>query len=491
MKFKYIIFLFLSIFGIISCTKDFEDINQNPNESEVPVTSALLTGAQNQLTTDMWDAWYNGRFGLLYSQYWAQNAYSDESRWVVRAGVNNNYWNYFYTGRAGNNGGGGIHALQKIIDLNNDGKGQNDQLGSKDNQIAVARILKAYFFQYLTDIYGDIPYSEAFKGATNPSPKYDSQESIYTDLVKELKEASAQIKENELGVVGDNIYYGDMSKWKKFANSLLLRVGTRMSDAAPSVATDAINFAIANGLFADNSDNAYFHFSSSVPNNNPLNEDRKTRADFAVSKTLLDTMSALNDPRIPAYAAPAVKSGVFIGKLYGMTPAAAAAEDPGFISQPSATVLDATAPGILMNYAEVQFALAEAVERGIIAGSAADYYNAGIKASMTEWGVSEADADIYVNQSGVSYSTVSGDWKHKIGFQKWLSLYMQGIQGWSEYRRLDFGVLIFPQPSTVAYIPSRMRYPTNEQTVNRDNYKAAVASQGADNLKTKLWWDKF
>ena len=92
------------IFGIISCTKDFEDINQNPNESEVPVTSALLTGAQNQLTTDMWDAWYNGRFGLLYSQYWAQNAYSDESRWVVRAGVNNNYWNYFYTGRAGNNG---------------------------------------------------------------------------------------------------------------------------------------------------------------------------------------------------------------------------------------------------------------------------------------------------------------------------------------------------------------------------------------------------
>ena len=150
-----------------------------------------------------------------------------------------------------------------------------------------------------------------------------------------------------------------------------------------------------------------------------------------------------------------------------------------------------------MNYAEVEFFLAEAVERGFIAtGSAESHYNAGITASMTYWGASATDAAAYLANPKVAYGSVAGTWQQKIGFQKWIALYMQGIEAWAEWRRLDFGVLQLPVAGALPTaridpnkLPTRLTYPLDEVTLNGTNTAAAVAAQGPDRLDTKLWWD--
>lgn len=467
----------------------------NPNEPTEIAPAYLLTGAQRQLMDDIYDEWMNGRHGMMLSQYWAQNQYTDESRYKLRTATLNSYWSSWYTGYAYiasplQVGGGGLQAFDRIIELNTKEPSKYAAFGHADNQIAVSRIMKAWMFQIITDVYGDIPYSEAL--SDNIYPKYDTQEAIYKDLLKELKEAAAQIKTGEAGVKGDVIFKGDMAKWVKFANSLRLRVAMRMADKDWATAKTHIEEAAANA-FSSNSDNAILQYGAATPANNPLNEDRKTRADFAVSATILDTMLALSDPRVPMYAAPTVNDPTkFVGKVYGMTSGAATAEDPNDISQPSAMILAPNAPAVYMDYAEVCFIMAEAAERGAaVSGDAATWYANGITASMEYWGVSATDIATYLGRTDVAYATANGDWKHKIGFQKWLGLFMQGFQGWAEYRRLDFGVLQFPTGVTiVSKIPTRLPYPTNEQTLNVVSYKEAVARlTGGDKMSAKVWWD--
>ncbi len=468
------------------CKTDLSEYNVNPNDPSKVPTAFLLTGAEKVLMDKNWDRWNNGTMGMMLSQYWAQNAYAEESRYAWRAGVINSMWADFYTGTA--TAGGGLQGLQQIIDLCKATPAEAALSGDVQNQIAVARTLKAWGFQVMTDFWGDIPYSQAFTDKAFPA--YDTQESIYTDLLKELKEAAAQMDATKGAIKGDAIFNGDIAKWKKFANSLRVRVATRMSDRNAAVAKTAIEEAVTSGVFTGNADNALFGYLGGVPNNNPLNEDRKTRADFAVSKTVVDTMKNLSDPRLSSYAAPTVSGGTFVGKRYGLSNANATAEDANTISQPSAKVLAATAPGVFMDYAELCFALAEAKERGVtLSSTAEDWYNKGVKASMSYWGVSATDADTYLASPKVAYATASSSWKKTIGFQKWLGLYMQGIQGWCEYRRLDFGVLVGPAASPATLVPKRVTYPTDEQGVNAASRAAAVARLGTDSRNARVWWD--
>lgn len=489
------------VFTVSAC-EDFEEMNTNPNQPPVVPTSALLTSAQKQLMDHIWDEWHNGRFGMLYAQYWAANEYTDESRYQLRQNVNNNYWLYYYAGRdaslTGDPNGGGIRDLQEIIRLNEESPEEFAAYGDTENQIAVARIMKAWMFQIITDIWGDVPYEEALQGSDNVSPAYTPQSEIYADLLNELTEASNQINVAESGFTsGDLIYNGDMEKWKKFANSLKLRVAIRMADVEPNTAGAAIQEAIAAGVFESNGDNALLPYQTSVPNNNPLNEDRKTRADFAVSEPLIDLLKAYNDPRIEDYAEPN-ENGEYVGLTYGLTQAQAGAIPNSVVSQPSEEVLAPDAPGIFMEYSEVLFTLAEAVERGFIAGTAADYYNQAIAASMQFWasqGGETIDAavvqDYYTNRAPYN----SANWRQSIGEQKWLALYMQGIQGWTEWRRLDFtGVLKPPAAGPLvdvgdAGIPLRVTYPVDEQNLNKSSYDEAVSRQGPDELGTHMWWD--
>lgn len=496
----YIIVALLLLPAIQGCDEGFEEMNVDPNQpTEVPV-GFLLTSTQAAAVDDIWDEWQNGRFGMVYSQYWAQNEYTDEDRYLLRQGQNNNFWTFWYAGHGTTSGseveGGGIINLQTIINQLNE-RLDNDEVSSENidmvnNQIAIARIFKVWMFQIVTDIYGDVPYFNAFQGAEQFSPSYDRQEAIYTDMLKELTEANDQINiEAESYGTADLIYNGDMEMWKKFCNSLKLRVAIRIADVKADEASTAIKEAVAAGVFESNADDALLRYLASPPNNNPLNEARKSRPDFAVSLTFTDKLNELNDPRLPAYAEPAANTGLYQGITYGLTRGEAAAIPLGDVSQPNPSTYAAEAPGILLTYSEVQFILAEAAQRGFITGSPATFYDEGIRASMEFWGVDDQVAvNDYINRNPYN----AGSWQTSIGIQKWIALYMQGIQGWIEYRRLDFGVLRLPAGGippgvTTNNVPTRVNYPTDEQNLNNENYQQAVAAQGPDRLDTQVWWD--
>ncbi len=478
---------YLFIFLMLGCTGDFEDTNTNPNQPLETATSFLLTSAQKLMMDHTWDEWFNGRRGNQLAQYWSSNQYSSESRYRFRVEISNTYWRVFYAEA--------LNDLQQIINFNNEDAAKYVFFGDTQNQIAVARIMKVWLYQNLTDTWGPIPYSQALQGSTNPEPIYDTQETIYRGLLTELTEAAAQINTEGEGVQGDIIYNGDMNKWKKFAHSLKLRVAIRIADVLPDLSAQSIQQAIDGGIFEGNGDNALFSYLGGAPNNNPLNEDHKTRNDFAASNTMVDVLKELGDPRIGEFYAPTVNTGEFVGEVYGLTEEDAALTPNDDVSQRSAKILAANFPGIYLDYAQTQFILAEAVERGFIGGDAASYYNEGITASMNFWGIGDAGAiDAYLAQDNVAYSSVKGasSWKEAIGKQKWIALYMQGIQGWTEWRRLDFGILQLPAGGALSGdgIPMRIIYPTDEQTLNGVSYSDGVGLLGgADALSTRLWWD--
>lgn len=493
------------VLTIVGCKKDFENINDDPNSPGGTIrTSFLLSGAQKGLMDFTWDAFWGAQTGNQLAQYWSSNQYASESRYQFRTSVTNGYWTRLYAG--GNNDAdenmGGINELQTIINLCKESPSEYIGFGDPNNQIAVATIMKVWAMQMITDTWGDAPYSEAWKGFANTQPKYDSQRDIYIGLLNELNGALSLINEGADGPTGDLIYSGNMSAWRKFANSLKMRLAIRMSDRESAMASTAINEALADGIFTSNADNAMFNYLPSVPNTNLYYYNRyiDSRIDYAGSNILVDQLLALEDPRISAYV-DQNSNGEYVGEVYGLTDADATATANADISQRSSRILEADAPGIYMAYAETQFILAEAVERGFIGGSASDYYNAGITASMEYWLIEGVDTDdvagaiaTYLARPDVDYASVIGGgatWKQAIGKQKWLALYMQGFEGWSEYRRLDFGILQLPAGGVLdgSGIPLRMMYPVDEQTLNSANYGAAVGNQGADSHDTRVWWD--
>jgi hypothetical protein len=226
------------------------------------------------------------------------------------------------------------------------------------------------------------------------------------------------------------------------------------------------------------------------------------RIDFSSSDVLLQQLQQRNDPRLPAYFEPAENTGTFVGRPFGQNAVNANALDPDNVSQLSRVVLSPDFPGILMDFAEVNFILAEAAQRGAsVEGTAESFYNNGIRASIEFWdaqrrritttatAVTTAQIDAYIAANPYN----AGNWKQSIGVQKWIALYMQGFQGWFEWRRLDFtGVLKMPVDSPlidINQVPVRRIYPPDEQTLNGSNYRSAVQLQGPDTFTTKVWWD--
>ncbi|AZQ64348.1 SusD/RagB family nutrient-binding outer membrane lipoprotein [Flammeovirga pectinis] len=494
--------------AMFACT-DLEELNVDPNNpSEVPA-SYLLTSGQKYAMENVWDEWANGRFGLVYSQYWSQQAYPSESRFRYRdSSVNSQWISYFAAG--------GLKDLKASMDIAM-GLLENDAIvgDAKDrasNQYAVAQITRVWLMHLVTDIWGPVPYTEALQGNDVIAPSYDKQEMIYSSLLTELTEAQSKVVATT-GVDGDVIYNGNMAKWAKFAQSLKLRIALRMADRDNGVKLAEV--VAAGGFIAGNEDNATLVFGS-APHNNPLNEDRKTRADFAASNTMVDLLSDMSDPRMGLYFDPTEASVIagtpeYIGVIYGLDDNTANNLDISEYSQPSAATLYEKAPGIYISYPEVCFALAEAAQRASNATLAATHYEAGIRASMEFWNgqaglagmtrtIAQADIDAYV----IAHPYDATNWKTSLGIQKWIALYMQGHQGWIEWRRLDFGVLRSPvagHDRGNGEIPVRRPYPTDEQTLNLSSYSAGVEVlnteagftgsgefQG-DNLNNPVWWD--
>lgn len=502
--YRAFILLLLTVITI-SCDNFDEDINVDKNNvSDVP-PSYLLTSAQRDITTNFADI-YTGLDELptKYVQHIAGKTYTSISR--VEGEISN--FRLIYAG--------GFNDLQRVIKLNTDEstKVSASLYGDNNNQIAVAKILLAYGFMNITDMWGHAPYSEALQGRENFSPKYDTQKEIYTGIINSLEEATNLITPGQ--IQGDNFYGGDMDKWKKFAASLLMRAGMRLSNVDETMARDAFTKGNSVGGFESNNDNALYKNAGDQNNANGYYTSFVTqnRLDYAMAHMLLNTLGENNDPRLPVYADPLISEATaqqiadratpefwskykvftvdgkkYAGQPWGYSNGTSQALEPINVSFVGAKYKEATAPHIIMTYAEVEFLKAEAVARGWITGDAEDHYKNGILASMQYNGISDSDANDYINNE--SYAAYDpANYVKSIAQQKWLALFTQGFTAWAEWRRTGFPVLNnAPDAAEGRAIPRRRGYPQIEFDLNKVNVDAAVSSMGPDNSSTRVWWD--
>lgn len=479
---KLIIFL-LPVMLLASCVDSLDDYNINEKKAIAvpPVTlfSNSLKGLADVLTTPS----VNTNNYRLYVQHWSTTTYLDEPRYNLTArAIPQALWQAVYR--------------DVISDLNDAKRLLNEDAfldaDIKSNELAQIEIVEVYAWSVLLNTFGDIPYSEALN-PLNPLPKYDDAKTVYDAILVRLDAALASIKPasgSNFGA-GDLIYQGDMAKWSKFGNSLKLKLAMIIADVDEAKSKTLVAAAATN-VFTSNADKAAFPYIATPPNYNPiaqnLNRLYSTRQDFVAASTLVNPMNELNDPRRSSFFT-ATADGKYVGGNYGFLNTYAN------FSHVGTKIIEPSLEGLLMDYSEVEFFLAEAVERGFITtGTAAEHYNKAVTASITYWGGTAADATAYLAQPKVAYATATGDYKEKIGFQKWIALYNRGWEAWVEWRRLDYPKLSPPTggsaPAGLA-IPVRIIYPINEQTLNPTNREAAAGAIGGDLATTKLWWDKF
>jgi hypothetical protein len=448
--------------------KDFGDMNTNPAITASVSTAGLLTNVLATIST-----WATSTRSGLYAQYFSETQYTENSLYALpQLDFAANY-------------SGSLYDLQNIINLNTSEPERVAQFGSSSNQIAVARILKAFIYWHITDAWGDIPYSEALQGKT---PAYDKQEDVYADLLKELKEAGDQF-DGGASFKGDILYDGNIAKWKKFANSLRILVAMRMSNVNQAGAATVVTEAISDpdGYISSNADNAVIDYPGGTFNNIWW-ELYDGRQDFAVSETLMDFLTSNSDSRISAFGTSN------LGFPYGLKRDDAVTfynDNPGWSRILNTANRQQGSPIALVTSSQVKLALAEARERGMIStGTTAEYYKDAIKDSWEQWGVfSQAAYDAYLTKSGVS---LAANPLEKIATQRWLATYPNGLQGWFEWRRTGFPVLT-PTPNAVnssGEIPVRYTYGNAERSLNEVNRKIAEDRMGGDTQDTKVWWDK-
>lgn len=487
MKNKFILFIAV-LFAMVACDpSDFDDTNVDPRRVKEAPTRTLLTFSLQQLPFTVWNtpirnvAGYSTVHYNFFAQYLSEGPYPAASLYSTR----NLSWTAWYTGP--------LYNLQTIIDLNSEGSHLADLgNGSTANQVAVARILKAYYFWFLTDTYGDIPYFDALKGNEVLQPAFDKQQDIYADLFKELKEAEAMINVNEAAVTGDILLNGDMAAWKRFANTTRLFMSLRLMKVDRAKAEAEMTAALNDGVIESNAQNITYKFIGGDPNNwNPWYENysNDNRNDYAISTTLGDYMLENNDPRVFVYAE--TLNGSEVKTLpYGSS---AAKNIPGIYSRIGGNLQAANTVAPIYTYAQVLFVKAEAANRGITlpgGGVAAELYNNAIKASWEFWGVYDAAKYAsFIADPDIAY--VPGEaGLQKIIKQKWVHQYQNGFEAWSDWRRTGYPNLT-PAPDAVDTrgIPRRMGYPSNARALNQTNYDAVIARQGADDNYTRVWWD--
>lgn len=499
--------------GLLSACSDsyFEDLNKDPNRPATTSTTTILLSAEKQLIDNIRNENSSLRGTQLFSQYYSQNIYSDQSRYDIPRSYSDTYWSNAY--KALNN-------LNDIIRLNTDPTTKDvaaaGTAGANQNQIAIARILKAYTFQGLTDLFGNVPYQSY--GNTDPefqalqqnpenlSPGYASQQKIYLDILNELKAAGdTLIKYKTASTFGnyDVIYKGKNESWAKFANSLRLRVATRIRKQLPAESEAHFADALTKGVFTANTDNAVFKYQSLAPNEAPLYRATVTanRKDFAVSHVLIETLKGergpvkVADPRLEIYASKNA-AGQYVGQPYGLPVAAAGLLTATDVSLPGTLVNAANYGEVLQEYAEVAFLISEYKNWDQAS------YVAGVTASLAKWGATSAQITTYL-------AAIPAATQETVLSQKYLALFTQGDEAWSEIRRTGYPKFLV-KPGDVVWkrtvngqttdytfvplfgtgVPERLYYPPKEQSVNLANYQGAVKAQGNDDITTKLWWNK-
>ncbi|MBS7562807.1 SusD/RagB family nutrient-binding outer membrane lipoprotein [Mucilaginibacter sp. Bleaf8] len=503
---KFSVLLASACLALQACDKGFEDMNTNPNASSNPTpsyvfTKALLDGAGDVLTllqgTMQYTTSYNDVAGFGAKYVLSQNQQS----WTV---FNNAY----------------PKEINEITQVITAVSGKPELV----NQLAAARVWRAYCFSRVTDLYGDVPYAQAAKGYTeaNYKPAYDEQKNIYADILKELDEAAASFDASKVNFgAADLIYAGDVTRWKKFAYSLMLRQAMRMTKVDATAARTWAQKAIAGGVILEDADiakvNGYVPAGQDI-NKNPLalwmyNSDYNP-ANFGTNNpeggkfqdVFINYLKNNKDPRLGVLAvvwtsrtkvdtAAALQKGM--SATLGTKPA-----DFATYSEPNpATLLKFESPYFLLTNAETNFLLAEAALRGWYNGtSVGAAYENGIRASMRQWALYGAAGNISTNQidTYIRYhqlNTAGGfeSQMEQIYTQFWVGVFPNSQEVFATYRRTGFPALTpnnYVGNATGGKIFRRMQYPNTEQNLNGQNYQAAIARQGADDFMTRMWWDK-
>ncbi|WP_460189147.1 SusD/RagB family nutrient-binding outer membrane lipoprotein [Urechidicola sp. KH5] len=473
-KVKFYIFTALSALMIVSCS-DFGDMNDDPNSATSVPASTLLTTAQYRFYDRLNGTSLNADFGLLMVQQWAQNEYTEDSRYNYDVTSFNGTWGFLYTDV--------LKELQAASDLV---AALDIDEGIKANQQYIIDIMEAQVFGVLTDGFGDVPYSEALSDVS--LPKYDSQQEIYIGILETLDAAATGLNTSKASFSsGEVLFGGNVSAWKKFANSLMLRYASRLLDVDSTIASSYINKAISGGLMTSNMDNADFNYPNVDARANPLYRNYSpqisNRDDYCISELLVEELKDLGDPRLDMFAKLA-SGGDYVGMPYGLSDNDATALKPT-TSRPNDAVREATTPFHVLVYAEVEFLLAEIYERNIgISGDSEAAYNNAVTASMEQWGITDSAA-ISAYLAANSYD--AANWDESIGNQKWIALYMNGFEAWNEWRRLDQPVLTPTSEGVISSIPVKLPYPLSETQTNSANLDLVTSDPG--NLTTKMWWD--
>lgn len=464
-----------------SCTKKFDSMNVNPNAPTlVPATNVLARGILSSAGT-----LFGERLGIYYAgSYAGHTASIGLGDYEYRVDINNSMWRGMYI------------AMTYLVDASKLAK----QSGNS-NLYAAALTLKAFDGQMTSDMWGSIPYTEAFRLQDEGTlyPKYDDQQTVYTKILGELKEAADIFKSGGTGDLGagDLIFRGNVSKWRKFCNSLRLRVAIRMSlkdqATAKNVIAEILGDPTSYPIMADNSDNAYFVFPGVTPDveywYQRLGIDGSTSG-YRMNYVLVSALKNNNDPRLPIYARLST-SGIYNGYKFG----------PNQLTDPNNNGNNVSGIGArfgndpkgfspFMNAAEVSFIKAEAYQRNLVTGDAKAAYENGVTLSCSENNIAAGAIATLLAQPEVAWNGGTSTNLQKIYLQKWISLFKQSVNAWSEARRTDVPLMTdVAKDYAVNHNrpPFRMAYADEEKTLNT-NFPFNIVETDIF-YGTQVWWD--
>ena len=530
-------FAAFSIMALATSCGDFGDVNINPeklNQGNVPY-AMVFTNAQHQALGSDWDIWRNG---MIYLSQW--NQHISAGGWWWSYGINaysNDYAASYWGSVLGSGDRGAIRDIQTVINLWKDDAAMNQNY-------QIARIVRAYIFQRVSDLHGDIPYSQAGQPDKYSYPKYDTQQDIYTDLLKELDEAQSNLGSGIATMGNQDLFYnGDVTKWKKFANSLMLRTAMRLSKVDPSTAKTYAAKAFANGVITETADNCMLMHSGGTTTNDSsepyakiiIHEDPGVAF---ISDTFMNILTSTSDPRIPMIMAvypttydtkdatstpvencdPAKQKG--LKGCYSMGPSSDYSIKKYFpeeftdevlsntssdkyykktYSQPNRlTYADPTGPTFVCTAAQTNLLLAEAAYRGWISGDAATFYNKGVRCAMEQFSQYPNATSLYnkyITDSAISSYLAANPYNastalKQINTQYWITCFCDEYESYANWRRSGYPELKercsqLTNWSTLGqYGPAIVRrfpYPSSEAQINPTNYKEAMQRLGLSN----------
>lgn len=476
------------MFSNQSCN-NFDELNTDPNKP-AEVSAGLLIA--NILYRGLFRTYstFNGTdMGSEWAQHVSKIQYNDEELYNPRETAIQNMWDDFY--------------IRVCLDANRMGAIAAEE-GNANIQ-GIALILEAWGFQQLVDAFGNVPYTQALQGRDgNFTPSYDEEEVVYRGILEKLEQAASLLSADggDIPSNSDLMFGGDWELWLGLANSLqfraLMRISAKDAETDVDVAARLAEVAGRADHVGTGDAQGSMTFQTNDPRANPvwqtINFDG--RKEFRMCQTLVEYLKAVNDPRLEVYAA-LNGADMYVGKppgIIGVPNDEWNAETVSELGSLYIGDLDDTpeghgpeSPGYIISASELNFLMAEAVERGFIAGSSTDYYNAGIEASFEEANLDPADAAAYYGQPNVDLDQAINKLQ-LIGEQKWVALFHSGIEAWTEQRRTGFPELTPAFEGAIDQIPARYTYPNLEGSINPTNYDAASAAIGGNMLTTSVWW---